>query len=244
MTSVVRRVLDVPDTTAVVDYFEETDSRLRPRRGRGGAIRARRAAHEPAPRSLARHAVGARRRCEPHAARKKWTVMVWMAGDNDLEEFGDKDIAEMKRVGSTDDVNVVVQLDSMRDDNTRRYFVAPAASPTTTSSRSSARPTPAIRLVATDFFRWAIERYPAERLLGVIWNHGTGIDDTDVYRRPARRGAAGAAGGNGARAGASRGGRSRAVIAAPCSRPRSRRPPTTGPSRSTTRRRTFSTTSS
>jgi Mg-chelatase subunit ChlD len=38
--------------------------------------------------------------------------MVWMAGDNDLESFGDKDLTEMKRVGSTDDVNLLVQFDS------------------------------------------------------------------------------------------------------------------------------------
>ncbi len=42
-------------------------------------------------------------------------------------------------------------------------------------------------LVAIDFFRWAIEQYPAERLLGVIWNHGSGIDDTDVYARSGPR---------------------------------------------------------
>ena len=43
-------------------------------------------------------------------------------------------------------------------------------------------------------------QYPAERLLGVIWNHGSGIDDTDVYvrsgpgaigRGPAVRGSSG-----------------------------------------------------
>ena len=44
-------------------------------------------------------------------AKKKWTVMVYMAADNDLEYFGVEDLNEMERVGSTEDVNMIVQFD-------------------------------------------------------------------------------------------------------------------------------------
>ncbi len=109
MTSVVRRVLDVPDTTAVVDYFEESIPGID--RAAVGAVRSARVTPpEQAPRSITR--IPSRAPAVRAAgARKKWTVMVWMAGDNDLEEFGDKDLAEMKRVGSNDDINIVVQFD-------------------------------------------------------------------------------------------------------------------------------------
>ncbi len=131
--------------------------------------------------------------------------MVWMAGDNDLEEFGDKDIAEMKRVGSNDDINIVVQLDHMSDDNTRRYFVRSGGEPDDDVVEELGETNTGDPIVATDFFRWAIDRYPADRLLGVIWNHGAGIDDTDVYRSArGGNGARGATGGNGASAGLAR----------------------------------------
>ncbi len=178
MTSVVRRVLDVPDTTAVVDYFEETIPGFD--RAAVGAVRTD--AVEPAPRSATRRSPGAPA-VRAATARKKWTVMVWMAGDNDLEEFGDRDIAEMKRIGSNDDINVVVQLDRMSDDNTRRYFVRAGGQPDDDIVEELGETNTGDPVVATDFFRWAIGRYPADRLLGVIWNHGAGIDDTDVYRR-------------------------------------------------------------
>jgi Clostripain family len=184
MTSVVRRILDVPDTSAVVDYFEDAVPGFD-----RAAVGMPRSASGPEARAAARRSPA------PGAAvatgRKQWTVMVWMAGDNNLESFGDKDLVEMKKVGSTDDVNVVVQFDSMRDDRTRRYFVRAGGEADADVVGELGETNTGDPAVAVDFFRWAIEQYPAERLLGVIWNHGSGIDDTDVYESAAR----GAAGG-------------------------------------------------
>jgi hypothetical protein len=185
MTSVARRVLDVPNTTEVVEYFEESIPGF-DRAAAGlppGGVRAAARAPAAVPR---RSTAGLR--AAPAAGAKKWTVMVWMAGDNDLEDFGDKDLEEMKRVGSTNDVNVVVQFDSMRDDRTRRYFVTRGGTPSGDVVEELGETNTGDPAVAVDFFRWAIERYPAERLLGVIWNHGSGIDETDVYARAAARG--------------------------------------------------------
>ena len=44
------------------------------------------------------------------AKTKKWTVMVFLNAANNLEPFGIKDMNEMEMVGSTPDVNVVVEL--------------------------------------------------------------------------------------------------------------------------------------
>jgi hypothetical protein len=112
--------------------------------------------------------------------------MVWMAGDNDLESFGEKDLVEMKRVGSTDAINVIAQFDSMKDDRTRRYAVTPGGRLDADVVEELGETNTGDPRVAVDFFRWGIERYPADRILGVIWNHGTGIDDTDIYSRSAR----------------------------------------------------------
>ena len=38
------------------------------------------------------------------SGKAKWTVMVYMAGDNNLDGAALRDIAEMARVGSTKDV--------------------------------------------------------------------------------------------------------------------------------------------
>jgi Clostripain family len=174
MTSVIRRVLDASETTAVVDYFEEAIAGFdRPAVG------------SPVIDTPVR---SVRASVRPSAAKKKWTVMIWMAGDNDLESFGDRDLAEMKKVGSTDAINVAVQFDSMRDDRTRRYYVREGGRPNDDVVEELGETNTGDPAVATDFFRWAIERYPSDRLLGVIWNHGSGIDDTDIYRAARARG--------------------------------------------------------
>ena len=41
---------------------------------------------------------------------KRWTMLAWIAGDNNLDSYGLNDIKEMKRIGSTKDVDVVVWL--------------------------------------------------------------------------------------------------------------------------------------
>ena len=53
----------------------------------------------------------------------KWTVMVYMAGDNNLDGAALRDIAEMAKVGFTKDVNVLVQLDRIEDKLTRRFRI-------------------------------------------------------------------------------------------------------------------------
>jgi hypothetical protein len=183
MTSMIRRMLDVPDSSAVSDYFEESiPGFARAAVGVAAAaqpgVAARSARATPAGAPAVRAA----------GARKKWTVMVWMAGDNNLESFGEKDLAEMKRVGSNDAINVIVQFDSMKDDHTRRYEVKRGGDANADIVQSLGETNTGDPLVAIDFFRWAITQYPAERLLGVIWNHGSGIDDTDIYARSSPRG--------------------------------------------------------
>jgi hypothetical protein len=116
---------------------------------------------------------------------RKWTVMVYMNGDNNLEQFALRDFREMAKVGSSNDVNIVVQLDRIPgyDDgagdwtDTHRFRVTKGMEPTL----SSADPTFAqevdmgSRDALRDFVQWAMKRYPAEHNALVIWDHGDGF---------------------------------------------------------------------
>src|SRR5438034_5687153 len=114
---------------------------------------------------------------------KQWTVMVWMAGDNDLEDFALGDLREMKKVGSTDGIDVVAQIDLLRDHRTRRYHVRRDTAVERDVVEELGETNTGDPAVAADFFTWGITRYPAHHYLAVLWNHGSGIDETDVYRR-------------------------------------------------------------
>jgi len=54
---------------------------------------------------------------------KPWTIMVYMAGDNNLDPDGVKDLKEMKKVGSTNDVNVIAQFDRATGHAAKRYYL-------------------------------------------------------------------------------------------------------------------------
>ncbi len=42
----------------------------------------------------------------------EWTFAVYLAGDDNLSDAGDQDLAEMRSVGATDEINIVVEFDN------------------------------------------------------------------------------------------------------------------------------------
>ena len=107
-----------------------------------------------------------------------WTVMVYMDGDNDLEYATWDDLGEMESIGSTDEVKVVVQLDSYNDEGTYRYYVTGVEQGTTYPYYSDdiVETLPEQNMadpdVLADFINWTITNYPAKHYLLVLWNHG------------------------------------------------------------------------
>jgi hypothetical protein len=116
--------------------------------------------------------------------RKAWTVAVWVAGDNNLDSFGAKDLAELKKVGSSDDIAVVAQFDRAgKSAHTRRYVLKPKTTLDQDAVDDLGETDTGDPKVAIDFFSWALREWPSEKVLAVIWNHGSGIDETDIYAR-------------------------------------------------------------
>ena len=118
----------------------------------------------------------------------EWTLLIYMAGDNNLDSFGGKDITEMKTVGSSDKLHIIVQRDSARKGSqATRMRVrkgTPAESDVLQSMGKINTGDPA---VLEDFLVWGLTNFPAKRTMAVLWNHGSGWDDTDVYEEARRR---------------------------------------------------------
>ncbi|OYD87520.1 hypothetical protein CDG77_28845 [Nostoc sp. 'Peltigera membranacea cyanobiont' 213] len=132
---------------------------------------------------------------------RRWTMMVYMAGDNGkvfeqlqgkrlmapMEAQGYQDIAEMEAVGSTPDVAVLVQFDTLSDrEHTYRIYIRPSEEPRQIENipeQNTGDPR-ALR----DFIVWGIENYPAENYAVILWNHGTGWKEDDIYAFARSRG--------------------------------------------------------
>lgn len=120
---------------------------------------------------------------------KEWTMLVFLNGHNNLDSFGKKDINEMEKIGSTDQVNVVVQWASLNNKKTRRLLVQ-KDNDTMNVTSPTAQELPQVDMGdyknLVDFVRWGHENYPAKHYFVVVWNHGSGwhsfLSNPDQYR--------------------------------------------------------------
>ncbi len=115
------------------------------------------------------------------------SIFIFMAGDNNLDVSGVQDIEEMKQAEISRDMNVIVQFDRRKampweapsERTTKRYIVKnhklielQDIGETNTGDPS----------VLRDFLKWGVKSYPAKKNIVIIWNHGGGIKDTDIYK--------------------------------------------------------------
>lgn len=110
--------------------------------------------------------------------KKKWTFMVYMAGDNNLSDAGDTDLREMRKVGSTPDVNVVAQFDNEGDRGTNRYLIKRDG--LNEEIESMGETDSGDPRVLTAFVDWAVKKYPADRHALILWNHGGGWEPSEI----------------------------------------------------------------
>ncbi|MDG1545040.1 MAG: clostripain-related cysteine peptidase [Candidatus Poseidoniia archaeon] len=121
----------------------------------------------------------------------KWTFMTYIS-DSDLEYFSIEDMVEMERVGSTDKVHIVVQIDrwdgyDMPDRNddsngdwetAKRYLITKENKGDHVIGSTEIEDIGEINTGDPDelveFVKWAQANYPAEHYALNIWNHGSG----------------------------------------------------------------------
>ena len=146
-------------------------------------------------------AARARKRDRQRSPRAEWTVMIFMDGDNNLEEDALIDFTEIAKVGSTDKVNVVVQLDRIgkyvTSDNERypfwtqtlRFHMTKGITPSPDSTPVEydiGEANMGDGRTLADFVSWSRTRFPAKRYALIISDHGQGwrgiLPPTDELR--------------------------------------------------------------
>ncbi|MDQ7773466.1 MAG: clostripain-related cysteine peptidase [Elusimicrobiales bacterium] len=115
----------------------------------------------------------------------EWTIMVFSSAKNDLERFLLRDINEMELVGSTDKLNIVVEVGRMQGHDAsdgdwtgvRRYLIQKDSDMTRMGSRMiqdlGMIDQGDYRNLAA-FGKWAKENFPAKKYMLIVSNHGDG----------------------------------------------------------------------
>lgn len=103
---------------------------------------------------------------------ESWTVLVYMAADNNLAEMGRLDINSMESVALPGNLNLIVQADF--PEGAKRYKIEPdnsglISSPVLANLGSIDSGNPQ---TLKQFMAWGFAAYPSQRKMLVIWSHG------------------------------------------------------------------------
>ncbi len=117
----------------------------------------------------------------------KWTVLVYMAGDDSnpqgIEYAISQDLAEIKKVGSTDSVNILAQTDKATELASYRYRLRRATDLESDQLECfNGDLNTGSTKTLVDFVKWGVSLFPAERTALILWGHGSGHDDQNIYR--------------------------------------------------------------
>ncbi len=149
-------------------------------------------------------------RLKRSACEKEWTVLVYMAADNDLYPYALWDLYEMEAAfqgsdaaGSTLKTDLIIQVDGTAKNDLRRLhiFSGPVAFASKQKSDFDSANLDQVKspIVArldearagseqkrlTEFLLWAAKEYPSRNTMVVVWGHGQGWKAYPV-KNPAR----------------------------------------------------------
>ncbi|OGR51772.1 MAG: hypothetical protein A2049_11540 [Elusimicrobia bacterium GWA2_62_23] len=130
---------------------------------------------------------------------KEWTIMVFMNAKNDLSDsqlmglvgkWAEKDIKEMKEIGTTDKVNIVVEHGAKGKGSKRMLITKKNGVLSSGEKVYGEYPDSDMgdykRVV--EFAKWAKTTFPAKKTMLVLWNHGLGWIDPKMEQAPAGTG--------------------------------------------------------
>ncbi|MHB9023529.1 MAG: clostripain-related cysteine peptidase [Armatimonadota bacterium] len=118
-------------------------------------------------------------------ASRKWTIMVFLNADNDLETFGIQDVNEMEQAPENEQVAVLVQFDRSPGYDTsngnwsgcKRLLVRHDTNTATINStvlEDMGAVDMGVPSALSNFIAWGMQLYPAEHYMVVVWDHGSG----------------------------------------------------------------------
>lgn len=109
---------------------------------------------------------------------KKWTILIYADGNNEMEEIMYKSLLACEKVGSTNEINVIIQISKLGNYKTddkdgwsgvRRYYIKNNHS---ILIQDLGKANTADPNVLYDFIKWGCEKYKAKHIMLVLSDHG------------------------------------------------------------------------
>ncbi len=128
---------------------------------------------------------------------RDWTILLYMAGDNgrvfqtkygsyslmaEMTSAGHTDIGEVQKAGTTDKVAVLAQFDTLGDKGTFRLELRQGRNTEEDVVATIPEANTGAPAELAKFIVWGMNRCPAKHTMLVLWNHGLGWKDDDIYQ--------------------------------------------------------------
>lgn len=115
------------------------------------------------------------------------TLLIYMAADNNLDSSAMKDLESIKKASIESNMDIIVQLDRRPIPDTRvsfRYHYKNGKKEKIKElwEINSGCPT---QLKA--FIEESVSAYPSDKLIVIVWSHGSGIDDRNIYTNEGKK---------------------------------------------------------
>lgn len=120
------------------------------------------------------------------ASPAEWTVLVYVQANNNLKNYAQRNFSDMSTIGSSSNLNILVQTYFPQTNGTSRYKIEKGKMILDTHISTNSDGTKSNDLI--DAMRWAVAKYPAKKYALVLWNHGIGILDPAWGNRSPFRG--------------------------------------------------------
>ena len=111
----------------------------------------------------------------------KLTLLIYMSADNNLNSTAEDDLESLRKGSLYSDIQIIVQLDRWEFVDTQetiRYHIKRGDIEEIKRLGETNTGNPQI---LKKFIEESAKAYPSEKLIVVIWSHGTGVDDFDIY---------------------------------------------------------------
>lgn len=126
--------------------------------------------------------------------KKPWTLLIFINGKNNLEDFAVRNIIDMEKVGSNDWMNIVVQWEGLSNYQATRMLIKKSDDPSQITSpilQNLGNVDMGSHKILENFLLWGILNFPADHYLVDVWDHGSGWHLKNNTKKFARKNDAG-----------------------------------------------------
>lgn len=119
---------------------------------------------------------------KPESKKKSWNFMVYITSNNSLFPFSELNLKQMEQVGSNKNINIIVQQDVYGKPESKRIYVEKNKQKEIERVTTAPESISGTQESLYSFAQWAINKYPAEHQALILWDHGSGIVDPNIWK--------------------------------------------------------------